>query len=155
MELYTDACDTGYGAVLGRAWFRGEWTEAQLALAKREERISMPFLELYALVLAALTWGEQWAGKRITFRTDSESAYYALHSLSSRTRQMAALIRVLTINAARCGYEFRCVHIPGKYNLAADALSRGGTLLTDFRAQYPTAFHTEATPIAVMPNLSS
>jgi len=86
IELFMDACDTGYGAHYGDRWFAGRWSAAQLARAQRGKRISMPFLELHALVQAAATWGHLWRGKKITFRSDCLPVVLAIRTMtSSRT----------------------------------------------------------------------
>jgi len=33
LEIYTDACNTGYGARYVSHWFKGQWTKAQLRRA--------------------------------------------------------------------------------------------------------------------------
>lgn len=137
MELFTDACNKGYGGYWQGAYFHGVWNAAQLQQARRVTRISIPFLELYALVLSALIWGDQWGGRRIIFRCDSGTAVAALNKMTARDKDMAWLVRVLTLHAAHHGYEFRCIHIEGAQNVIADALSRGGSLLTLFRLTHP------------------
>jgi hypothetical protein len=57
IELFTDACKDGYGAMFGSAWFGGAWSPEQMAAAQRRTRFSMPFLELHVLVQAAAPWG--------------------------------------------------------------------------------------------------
>lgn len=124
LELFTDACNTGYGAYYQGAWFRGEWSEADLAEATRKDRISMPYLELRAVVLAAAAFGRQWRGQRITFRCDCKPACYALTNGYSKTPQMAALLRRLHLIAAECNFECRAEWIAGETNGIADCLSR-------------------------------
>ena len=152
--VHTDACNTGYGAVHNGRWFRGEWTPAQLRAAQRSTRTSMPFLELHALVQAAVTWSKHWRGKRIVFYCDAEAAYMALKKRASRTDEMAELIRILTLDAVHNGYDFKCAHIAGVKNVTADALSRGGDVLSNFRAQDPAAlllspFSTQPTELVL------
>ena len=123
--LTTDACNTGYGGRHGTAWFAGTWTPEQLRFAMVEKRISMPYLELHALTQAALTWGHLWHGKRIRFECDAQASVLAVQKMRSRRDNMSELIRLLHSTAARCGFDFQCVHIPGDTNNVADALSRG------------------------------
>jgi hypothetical protein len=150
MELYTDACDTGYGACFGNRWFQGRWTAAQLAFARVNVRISMPYLELHALVHAAVTWGHLWRGRRITFRCDAEAAVLAVQKMRSRKDSMSELLRLLYATAVRHDFEFRCVHVAGKTNAVADALSRGCTM-QELRRVLPQAEATEtaAPPLPV------
>ena len=126
IQPHTDACTEGYGALCGRQWFHGRWTEEQQqwSVDGTTSRESMPFKELYALVAAATTWGHLWTRKRITFRTDCEPVVWALNKGTSRSRRMMQLIHVLHYHAAQHHYQYRAVHIPGVDNTIADELSR-------------------------------
>jgi hypothetical protein len=144
IELFTDACNTGYGAVYGSAWLAGRWPANVLAMARRRTRLSMPFLELYALVMAAMAWGHLWTAKKITFRCDCMPVVAAITRGSSRRPEMMHLLRLLAERACLCGFDFRCEHIPGVANTIADVLSRFGDS-PQFRALRPRA-GPEATP---------
>ncbi len=138
MELYTDACGTGYGAHFGPHWFQGRWTADQLAFALVHKSISMPYLELHALTHAAVVWGHLWRGKKITLRCDAEAAVIAVQAMRSRRDSMSALLRLLYATAARHDFQFRCIHVAGVTNVVADALSRGCTM-QELRKVLPTA----------------
>lgn len=149
IELFTDACDTGHGCVYRDQWFAGEWSPTVLAHAFRRKRISMPFLECFALVLAAVTFGPQWNAKKITFRCDCTGVVEAIKHGRSRKPEMMHLLRILQSTAARCGFDFRAEHIPGADNDAADELSRNGDCPT-FRTLCPQASPTP-TPVPHVP----
>ena len=138
IELWTDACNTGYGGYYAGAWFAGAWSPSVLADAHRQTRISMPYLELYALVQAAVTFGAHWAGKKITFRCDCLPVVHAITKCSSRRPEMMHLLRLLARVACTMQFDFRCVHIPGVENSVADILSRDGDC-AQFRAMRPHA----------------
>ena len=126
IELFTDACDSGYGARYGDEWFAGNWSQTTLDLAWRKSRLSMPFLELLALVTAAATWGSRWTRKKITFRSDCKPVVDNIASMSSRHPPTMHLLRTLSSIAIEHNFDFRCHHIPGVENVAADLLSRLG-----------------------------
>lgn len=138
IELFTDACGSGLGALLGNEWIEARWTAAQRAAAMRAERDSMPFFEMLALVTAACTWSSRWKGKKILFRSDCEQVVYCVNSGSSDDPGMMRLLRVLALTACRQQFDFRCVHIPGVLNVAADLLSRYGDC-PQFRTACPAA----------------
>ena len=138
IELFTDACNVGYGASYGREWFAGRWTSDELDAALRNTRISMPFLELRALVTAAATWGKRWTGKKIIFRCDCMPVVQAISRCSSRSPATMHQLRHLSTLACRFGFDFRCQHIVGATNTIADVLSRDGDC-AQFRAACPTA----------------
>jgi len=124
LELSTDACLTGYGATCGDEWFQGVWSDDVLQAALRADRESMPYLELMAVVLAAVTWGHKWRGRKVLFHCDCQPVVQALHKMASASIDMMHLIRQLSMTAAMGGFNFRVVHIAGVLNVAADALSR-------------------------------
>lgn len=139
IELFTDACEDGFGGHFKERWFAGRWSpavwgEAMHGRAKR----SMPFLELYALVVAALIWGKEWKGMKITFRCDCEPVVKAIEKCRSPRRGMMHLLRILCQTACLSGFDFRAVWILGTDNVAADALSRYGFSQT-FKAACPNA----------------
>lgn len=154
IELFTDACNTGFGACYRDEWFCGAWRPEQLAAARRQKRISMPFLELHALVQAAATWGHQWARKKITFRCDCQPVEQALRKGSSAVPGLMHLLRHLCLLGALHGFDFRCVHIAGAHNVAADVLSRDGDC-PQFRAARPTAAAQPTAPLPIpLPELA-
>jgi hypothetical protein len=153
IELFTDACGTGYGGCFGTRWFRGQWTPEQLKRAQRKDRLSMPFLELHALVYAATVWGNRWKGMKITFRTDCQPASFALSTMSSNDSDMQRLLRFLDLTAARHGFDFRTEWVAGETNIVADYLSRVSDhqfSLARLRELLPRA-EDRADPIPLLP----
>lgn len=138
IELFTDACNTGFGGYYDGQWFAGRWTDEQLAVAHRQAKLSMPFLEMHALVYAAATFGPLWAGKKVVFRCDCKPVVQAINRCSSRRPEMMHLLRLLSTTAVEYGFDFKCVHLPGVDNSIADILSRDGDC-EQFRALCPTA----------------
>jgi len=150
IELFTDACQDGYGAMYGSSWFAGTWSPEQMASAQPASRYSMPYLELHALVQAAATWGPSWRGKKIIFRCDAHAAVQAIDARRSRDPGMMHLLRHLSLLACTHGFDFRCEHIAGVTNVAADLLSRYGGDSVQFRAAFPSA-DPKATPAVQIP----
>jgi hypothetical protein len=138
IELFTDACDDGFGAVFGDRWFAGAWTPEQRAASIVATDRSMPFFELYALVAAAKVWGPLWTGKKITFRCDCMPVVDAITKGNSPKPQMMNLIRQLASIACDNRFDFRCHHIAGVDNTAADILSRRSDC-AQFREVCPSA----------------
>lgn len=147
-ELFTDACDIGYGCYWDGAWVANTWTPAQLAVAQRAIRTSMPFLELFALVAAAATWGPSWSQKNILFRTDSAAAASGITHGKTKEPGLCFLLRHLCTLACRYGFDYRAVHIAGADNTIADVLSRSGDC-PQFRSLCPRA----AASASVVPHI--
>jgi len=115
----------------------------------------MPFLELRALVLAAATWGSQWRGMKITFRSDCSPAVTAITKGSSRTPEQMHQLRAFASLAITHGFDYKCTHIPGVANTIADVLSRSGDC-DQFRASCPNALpHQSSIVLPPLPPLRS
>jgi hypothetical protein len=137
LRLTTDACLQGYGACYGNEWFQGHWTDDDIARAQREDRESMPYLELLALLYAASTWGHLWSGKQVTFLCDCAPVVQALTNHRSNLPETQQLERMLLHIAATHQFHYRVQHIAGVTNRVADALSRFD--MQAFRACHPSA----------------
>ena len=117
MMLHTDASDLGYGAIYNSEWIQGSWPSDK-------PKMSISYRELFAITAAALTWGDQWSGKRIVFVTDNKPITQVWNTGSSPCPDIMSLIRPLYFHAASHGYTVSFKHIFGISNPIADALSR-------------------------------
>ena len=136
ISLETDACRSGWGAVWGARWAHDTWSREERQCATGKKTVSMPWMELYAIVAAAKLWGHEWRGMKIAFVGDCLGLVKALNRNYLRRPKMAALLRVLANHAVECGFEWRCEWIAGKTNTRADALSR--LQIAKFRKDNPT-----------------
>ena len=152
IELYTDACESGYGGMFGREWIEGRWNEHQLTIATntKKKKLSMPYLELLALTLAIATWSSSWQGKRITLRSDCMPVVHSINRRSSRIPRSMALIRHIATMAALNDFDLQCVHVKGTDNIAADTLSRNAMML--FFDNQPNA-NRQRTVTALLPTM--
>lgn len=143
LRLETDASTSGYGAVHGAEWFRGDWTDADRSRAHRRQRESMPYLEFLALVKAAATWGHRWVGKRVIFHCDCMPIVQAITANRARDGELMRLLRTLHLIAHTHSFEFRCTHVASRDNSAADILSRADDQVASrydrFRQARPSA----------------
>ena len=58
MELFTDASNLGYGVYWAGQWFNHHWSSDQSGY-------TIAWKELYAILVAASTWGNIWLRKRV------------------------------------------------------------------------------------------
>ena len=123
-HLTTDACNTGYGAQWNNHWIKGQWDDIRLKEAHRNTKLSMPYLEMYALLLAAQTWGPRWERRKINFHCDCEPIVKGINGLDSRAPMIQRLFRRLVRISVLCSFRFFVTHIAGIDNVAADHLSR-------------------------------
>ena len=80
--------------------------------------------ELAPIVLAAAVWGKEWKGKTVRCRCDNAAVVAILRSNSSKHPLVMHLLRCLSFFVAHYQLYLDPVHLPGRCNEAADALSR-------------------------------
>ena len=124
LVVYTDACDTGYGALFDTQWLAEVWTEEESQAAMRDQRESMPWKEMYAIARAASTWGKCWRGRNVLVRCDCQPAVLAWQRGDSKSPGLADLIRTLLFISATHDFHLTMLHIAGVDNVFADLLSR-------------------------------
>ena len=117
LHIYTDASDLGLGCVFNSHWFAVEFDDA-------ERNMIIAWRELYAIILACFTWGENFTGKKILMHCDNQTIVDIVQSGTTRNRDIMCLVRVLFHICVRYNFDMRIVYIPGLVNLAADRLSR-------------------------------
>ena len=135
LHLFTDACNTGYGASFGNRWICGSWTAAELCTAQRgnkQDRYSMPYLELRSLTLALASWGHLLSGKNVEIHCDCLPIVQSIEKRSCREGRAMDLIRAIHTIAARHRFDFKASHVRGVDNVLADALSRNNIPLFHF-----------------------
>ena len=139
LRLHTDASGIGFGAVFGDKWFFHEWPESFSRVT-----IDINFRELFAIVVAFETWGHLFEKKQIKFYTDNENICNLWKSLAPKDLGLMRLLRHLYFRAFKNNCNVLLTHIPGKYNIQADLLSR---LQVDKFKQISPAAEITPTPI--------
>ena len=71
-----------------------------------------------------MLWGDNWHGKLVHFHSDNEAVVSVLNKGHAQDVALIHLMRCLAFLAAFHGFHFSSVHVPGRLNEAADALSR-------------------------------
>lgn len=125
MALFTDAASTvGFGGFFDGQWFAEKWSPIMLSEIDSSYTMSMTFMELYPIVVAAIVWGDLWRSKRILFYCDNLGTVEVLRKGRSRSSLVMKLMRRLTWCAAKFNFTVLAEHIPGVHNTIADHLSR-------------------------------
>ena len=123
MDLFTDAASTvGFGGYFKGEWFQGRWPPH--LLLNRERGISIEWQELFPIVVACTIWHPHFAGKRLQLWCDNESVVAIINSGHSKVPRIMDLLRALTLISMKHNFFVRARHVPGVYNVIADALSR-------------------------------
>ena len=91
---------------------------------ENDPTLSIAFQELFPIVVACSLWGHHWIRKRIVFYCDNMATVLVINKGRSKSASILKLMRRLVIIAATNNFAFTAVHIPGKFNIIADSLSR-------------------------------
>ena len=102
-----------------------------------DEKINIAVPELIPVVIAASNWGSQWQRRKILFNIDNKAVVDSMNSGLPKNSHLAFLIRKLAIMGVQSSFRYKAVHLPGKFNMAADALSRGN--IDKFKGLVPQA----------------
>ena len=116
--LFTDATKfQGMGAIYGTRWIQSSWPPDLYGR-------NIDFLEFFAIVAAARTWGHEWRGRRIVFVTDNKPITQIWDKNTTPSPDVMTLVRKLYLHAAVCHFSVSFKHIFTYHNGVADALSR-------------------------------
>ena len=121
--VFVDATLTG----IGGSWGKRAYSTSIPSEISREVAISQ--LELYNIVVATRLWSPAWENKTVCVRCDNESAVSVCNSGRTKDPFMNLCLHNLWLLIPRYNIDLRVVHIRGRDNGLADALSRNKLLL--------------------------
>ena len=131
LTLTTDASGTwGCGAYCLPQWFQLQWPDSWSSC-------HIAAKEMVPILLAAATWGPDWAGQRIHCRSDNTAVVAVINTGTARDPLLMHFLRCLFFYAAHYAFVISASHIPGKHNTGADALSRNNA--SQFLSDFPQA----------------
>ncbi len=108
-------------------WFRYRWTDhPRKSLFANPKFPDIYWKEMCAIATSCMIWSKNWNGKSVTFWCDNDAC---VHSLAKRKcdfnrNDVMDLIRIIANLANKHNFQPYFIHIRGKDNLTADALSR-------------------------------
>jgi hypothetical protein len=117
--FYTDASGRSCAAAWNDDWFHYEFDD--------DDRMRIPQIhhkEMFSIVMLCLTWGQRLQGKTILIYCDNEASVDSITAGRCDDPILMSMIRELFYIRARFSFQLKAVHIPGKRNTRADALSR-------------------------------
>jgi len=118
IELYSDASESlGCAVLFEDQWFQWQWSHQVC-----NWHIAMK--ELLPIVLAMLIWGEELAGAKVVCDCDNSSVVEVLNNSYSRDPVLMNMGHCPFFLTEHYHLSLEAVHLPGKTNVAADALSR-------------------------------
>ncbi len=116
-EVTSDSSVTGFAAVFQNEWLQGRFPDNWLAK-------SIAIKEFVPIYLAFKIWGSVFANSYVVFHTDNESVMFCLQTHTSRDATIMRMLREMVLQAMHTNVVFTALHLPGKDNVMADALSR-------------------------------
>ena len=118
IDLFTDASGKwGCMGIWDTKWFQWKWSEKA-----REWHIAPK--ELLPVMLPCIMWGKEWRGKKVTCHSDNMAVVEVLNNGYSKDKNMMHMLRSLFFISEHHHFLVEAVHLPGKLNEAADAISR-------------------------------
>jgi hypothetical protein len=145
VHIYTDASNSGFGAVYGTEWFALIYAGHLHFL----QDYSINFRELHAAVKAMATWGPILTGKAVIFHIDNQAVCGILNKLYSPVAELMDLVRTWCLLVEKYSIQCAVVYIATQDNVLADALSWGN--IAEFRSRCIDASGgTWPTPIKYM-----
>ena len=108
-------------------WFRFNWKDYPDKTVFCDPKIpDIYWKEMAAIATACLIWGQSWEGKAVTFWCDNIACVFSMikRRCDFMRKDVMALIRIIANCANNWNFRPYFLHISGKDNLTADALSR-------------------------------
>lgn len=141
--LTSDASGSwGCGAFWGDQWFQLQWPTAV-------SEYHITYKELFPVVVAVAIWGQLWADKVLLCYCDNEAVVSILETGTCKDPHVMTLLRSLFFVTAKYNILISALHIPGKHNIIADALSRNNMRV--FFDAHPQALKSpQAIPATLM-----
>ena len=141
LHIYTDSSDIAAAGFYDGSWFVVPFTGAFAPL----QALSINWRELFAVTVAAATFGHHWSAKRIMFHCDNQSIVDILCSGTSKSDLIMTLVRELFFIAAKYQFEMSACYVNTRDNSVADSLSR--LQFTRFQKLAPHADTCMTTPV--------
>lgn len=114
----TDASDWGYGAAINGATISGEWSA-------RQRRWSINRRELFTVLHVLSEWGNRWHDTTVLLQTDNTTVVSVLnHQGTTKSVVLLELTARILQQAHDNNIVLSVYHLPGRFNLLPDALSR-------------------------------
>ena len=105
------------GVVVPTEWFQLEWPAEWL-------NVNIAAKEMVPITVAAALWERSWRGHHILFRSDNEPVVWSINKNTAKDPSLFHVLRCFFFLAATFAFTYKGVHILGKVNDAAYALSR-------------------------------
>ncbi|XP_041347370.1 uncharacterized protein LOC121367333 [Gigantopelta aegis] len=124
LEFFTDSAggrEKGFGVYFRGHWAYGSWPTEWWKMGLLR---NITFLELFPVVVAVTIWGNRLQNKKLLFHIDNEAVVVVINKKTFKCAMVMTLLRKLVLITLRKNILLIAVHIAGKKNVIADAISR-------------------------------
>jgi len=124
LNLFTDSSgnhDLGSAVYFVHHWAYFSWPADWLDKNVMRE---LTFLELVPVVMAVFMFKKDLQDKQIIFHTDNEALVSVLNNRTSKSKNVMQLVRPLVLETMLFNIQWKSLHIRGRNNCIADAISR-------------------------------
>lgn len=152
-QFVSDASGSfGCGALWEFRWLQLQWPQSCREDFVQLTEASITLKELLPVVIACAVWGREWQNSSVLVHCDNVGAVSLINSGYSRVPAIMHLLRCLFFIRAFFKLTLWAVHIPGRENALADAISRNN--LDFLFSQIPRAamshYHIPADLLALL-----
>ena len=117
LNMYSDASKAACAATFQSQCFvmifPSDWSIKNIA-----------FLEFYPIVVALQIFGKRITNRQVIFHCDNKAIVEVINKQRCKDKEIMKLMRHLVLTAMQYNIRFTVMHVPGKQNHLADALSR-------------------------------
>ena len=99
----------------------GQWFQYRCPASWESVHITVK--ELVPLVVSAALWGRNWQGQTVLCHSDNAAVVFIINTGRSKDQLAMHLMRSLFLFTAQSGCILQVVHVEGRLNVAAVALS--------------------------------
>ena len=106
----------GYNAFWDSHWLQVEWTPQMRSL-------SITFMEVLLILLAAVVWGPRWRSCRVICHCENKATVSVVNKRSAKDPRLAQLLRGISFYSIYFHFSLHAQHVSGHHNQSANALS--------------------------------
>ena len=143
IDFYSDASKNsrlGFGGVCKNAWMFRQWPTGFIEVFNP----SIEYLELFAVLAAALNWLQQYSNRRVTIFCDNQAVVAMINNSSSSCKNCLVLLRILILFGLKHNIRVYAKYVSSRNNRRSDLLSR--LKIQTFKQENPDAYD-QPTPI--------
>lgn len=120
INVYVDASLKGGGMAWGSDWAYVNWHSETPKAADAHINVK----EVMAIAMAVRRWAPSWVNASVVMHTDNITARAAINKGTTKSSIAMKYVREIFWWATLFNIKLRAVHIPGRLNIVADAISR-------------------------------